>query len=286
MARAEAILRSLVAAYPDLTQYRHDLANTIRALARTDREIGQHRGAESRLREALAIAETVQREDSGHLSNIALVGILHGDLAALQGAEGRPADARPMFTRAVDLLDQARARSPEDARIRRTLVEVLAARAEFLGRLELVPESLADWDKALALAAGDDVLDVRLGRAALLSRSGAARTALADAAAAEREATDRPRLLIRLAVVYAQVSRAKSHDPALSFVARASGTAAEFRRAMDLIKRARGAPAYRDSRRLLHALAASEFDPLRGHAEFQLLLMDLAFPSNALASPE
>jgi hypothetical protein len=29
-----------------------------------------------------------------------------------------------------------------------------------------------------------------------------------------------------------------------------------------------------------------EFDPLRGHRAFQLLMMDLAFPAQALAPPE
>jgi len=283
--RAETILRQLVAAYPELTEYRYDLAATIRTRVQKDRERGRDRDAETRFREALAITDAVRRDDPSLVSNLGLAGALTADLGTLLGELGRTAEAQPLFARALELLEQARARSSENAQIRRKLVEALAARAEFLGRLGRLRESLTDWDRALGLAAADDVHALRLGRAGTVARSGDHRAALAAAAAAEREASDRAGMPIRSAALHLLVADAINRDPALSSAARFSGVAAQLAAALDWITRARAAPPYRDPRRLLHALAAPEFVPLRGHPEFQLLMMDLVFPPRPFGSP-
>ena len=136
------------------------------------------------------------------------------------------------------------------------------------------------------MAAGDDILAVRLGRAMTVSRSGDYRPALADAAVAERATPERASLLIRAAAVHAAVSEAINRDPALSKPARAEGVAAQRDAALDLIRRTRATPAYRDARRLLTTLLAPEFAPLRGDPRFQILIMDLAFPAAPFARPD
>jgi eukaryotic-like serine/threonine-protein kinase len=286
LARAEAILRELVASYGELTEYRSDLATTIRAHVRMDREIGRDHGAEPRLREAIAITESALRDDPDLVLNLETTSAVCSDLGAMLGHRGRPAEAQPLFSRAFDLLEQARTRSPRDARIRCILVQTLAAHAEFLGRLGQVRESLADWDRALAQAVGDELLEVRLGRAATRARSGDYRAALADVATAERATPDRANLLIRFAAFHAGVSEAINRDPALSEAARATGFAAPCDAALGLVRRAAATPAYRDARRLLSTLSASEFDPLRTHPGFQLLMRDLAFPPKPFARPD
>ena len=81
------------------------------------------------------------------------------------------------------------------------------------------------------------------------------------------------------AAFHAAVLGAISRDSSLSQAARAAGVAAHLEAALDSIGQARWTPAYRDPRRLYRILADHEFDPLRAHPVFQLLMMDLGFPA-------
>ena len=162
----------------------------------------------------------------------------------------------------------------------------LARRAGLLGRQGRVKEALADWDRALALATGARILEIRLGRAAALARSGDHGAALKSVADAERGIPNRAKFAIQSARVHAQVAEAISRDSALAASDRGTGVAAQCEAALKLIKLAARAPAYRDSRRLIRTLADHDFDPLRGYRPFELLLMDLAFPAQAFARPE
>jgi eukaryotic-like serine/threonine-protein kinase len=188
--RAETILRQLVASYPELSGYRSDLANTIRVDVRLESEFGRDQGAEARLREAKSVAESVLRDDPNQVLNLASAAALYSDLGALLGPR-KEAEAQSLFSRARELLEQARKRSPKDEEIRSTMVQTLAGHAAFLGRLGKVQESLSALD------------------------------------------------------VICQTGLNLTH---------------------------------RDARRLSRALAGHEFDPVRGHPTFKLLMMDLVFP--------
>jgi eukaryotic-like serine/threonine-protein kinase len=144
--RAETILRQLVAAYPEPTRYRFDLAATIGFRVRMESEVGRVAGAESRLREAVSIAESALRDDPDQMLNLAITAELDSELGAVLGRRNQTALAQSHFSRALKLLDQARTRSPGDERIRRAMVQTLAGHAEFLGRLGEVRESLAALD--------------------------------------------------------------------------------------------------------------------------------------------
>ena len=76
----------------------------------------------------------------------------------------------------------------------------------------------------LALAAGTDVLEFRLGRAATLCALRADyRAALAEAAAADRSIDDRGSLRVTSALVHAVLSAAIRRDPSLAQDVRARG---------------------------------------------------------------
>jgi len=281
--RAEAILGHLVASHPELPNYRCDLATAIRVHVRMVSEIGRDHDDEPRLREAIALTESAQRDDADLIMNLPDTAALYSDLANTLGRRGQPSEAQTLFVRALDRLDQARTRSPRDARIRRMLAQTLAARAEFWGRLGQRRESLDDWDRAMALAADTDILAFRLGRAATLSLSSDYRTALAEAAAADRSIADRANLRMTSALAHAVLSNAIRRDRSLTPDARALGVAVQLAAALEQIGRARRSPAYRDGRRLYHRLADHDFDPLREQPAFQTLLMDLAFPAQPFA---
>ena len=214
--RAESVLRQLVASYPGLPNYRSDLATTIRIRVLMDSEIGRERGGEARLREAVSIAESVLRDDPDQIWYLEAAGAVYSDLATTLGRRGQGAEARTLFVRALDRLDQARARSPRDARIRRLLARALAARAEFMGRLGQLGESLDDWDRATTLATDIDILEFRLGRATSLARSSDYRSALADVTAADRSIDDRANLRIGSALSHAALSDAIRRDRSLT----------------------------------------------------------------------
>ena len=277
--RAEAILRQLVKSYPDLTGYRFDLATTMRVHVRMDSELGRDQSAEARLRQAASIAESALRDDPDQVLSLQSAAAIDSDLGAVLGRQDQTSKAQSLFDRALKLLDQARTRSPKDEHIRRMVVQTLASHAEFLERLGKVRESLADWDRAVAMAVGTDVLELRLGRAATLGDSGDYRAALTSVADVERTKSDRAKSSILSAAFHASVMGAISRDSSLSQAARAAGVAAHLEAALDSIGQARRTPAYRDPRRLYRILADHEFDPLRAHPVFQLLRMDLGFPA-------
>ena len=155
--------------------------------------------------------------------------------------------------------------------------------AEFLRRIGQPRESLGDWDRALALAEGTDVIAFRLGRAATLALLSGYRAALGEAAAADRSIGDRGSLRMTSALAHTMLSRAIRRDRSLGQSARALGVAAQIATALEQIGQARRSPDYRDARRLYHRLADHDFEPLRDHPAFQVLLMDLAFPAQPLA---
>ncbi len=281
--RAEAILRHLIASHPELTNYSSDLATTIRVHVRMDSELGRDYDNEHRLREAMALTESALRDDPDLVLNLPDTAALYSDLATTLGRRGLPAEARTLFVRALDRLDQAHTRSPRDVRIRHMFVQTLAARAEFLGRLGQLRESLDDWDRAMSLAADTDILALRLGRAKTLSLSRDYRAALAEAAAADRSIDNRANLPITSAAAHAALSDAIRRDRSLTPDARAQGVATQLAAALEQIGRARRAPAYRDARRLYHRLGDRDFEPLREQPAFQVLLMDLAFPAQPFA---
>ncbi len=219
--RALAILRGLVASHAEIPNYRFDLANTIRAHVRLDSEIGRDQLDERLLREALALTESALRDEMDLFMNGPDTAAVYSDLATTLGRHGQSSEARTLFVRALDRLDQAHARSPRDVRISRTLAQTLAARALFLRRLGALRESLADWDRALALAGDSDVLAFHLGRATTLSLSGDYRAALAEAAAADRSIDDRADLRMISAQAHAILSSAIRHDRSLTQDARA-----------------------------------------------------------------
>ena len=150
--RAEAMLRQVVASYPELTRYRSELAGAIQAHVRINLELGRGDGAEARLGEALSIAESVVRDDPDQVADLANAAAVDSDLGSVLGRRGQTAEAQSCFSRALKRLDQALARSPKDEQIRGILAQTLASRAEFLGRQGKFREALADWDRALAHA--------------------------------------------------------------------------------------------------------------------------------------
>ncbi len=293
--RAEAIHRELVASHTEGRYGRLHLAAAIRLHVRMDSELGRDRDDEPRLREAMALTEAALRDDPDLVMNAPDTALVDGDLAATLGRRGRPDEARALFARALDRLDRARARSPQDVLIRRTLARTLAARADLLRRLGQLRGSLDDWDRAIALAADTDALafrlgraatlalSIRLGRAATLALSSDYRAALAEADVADRSIDDRADLRMTSALAHTVLADAIRRDRSLTQAARAEGVATQVAAALERIGQARRSPAYRDARRLYQRLGDHDFDPLREQPAFAMLMRDLAFPAQPFA---
>ena len=153
--RAESVLRQLIASYPDVAGYRNDLASTIRIRVRLESESGRVEGAESRLREAASIAESVVRDDPDHVTNMTAAASVYSDLGAVLGRLAQPAASQSAFSQAFKLLDEARRRSPQDKEIRARVAETLVSHAECLAREHKVQEALEVLLRMDRLGLGD-----------------------------------------------------------------------------------------------------------------------------------
>ena len=114
--RAAAMLRQLVASYPELTRYRSQLAGAIQEHVRISVELGRDNDAEARLGEALSIAESVVRDDPDQVTNLANAAALDSDLGSVFGRRGQVAEALTLVNRAFKRLDQGAPDHPRTSR--------------------------------------------------------------------------------------------------------------------------------------------------------------------------
>jgi tetratricopeptide (TPR) repeat protein len=143
--RAEQILRTLVASYPEPPRYRAELAGAIRARVRFEEKLGRRSDVERRLREAASIAESVRHDDPDQIESLTgAAAVFYALAAALKPGDAK--ESQSLFGRARDLLEEARRRSPTDQHIRRTLAEALVSHAAFLARTGKPRESMAALD--------------------------------------------------------------------------------------------------------------------------------------------
>ncbi len=284
--RAEAILRQLVASYPELTSYRSDLATTIRVHVRMDSEIGRDHDDEPRLREAMALAESALRDDPNPVMNLP-------DTAAVvfrPGDHARPArsacrGANSLFGRCPRSARTRRGRDPRGMSESavclpghwRPAPSSWGGSDRFENRSQTGIERW-HWPRTLMSSRSVSV------RATTVSFSSDYRAALLETAEADRSIDDRANLRLTSALAHAVLVRRHPPRSIPDCGCAALGSATQLAAALEQIGQARRSLAYRDVRRLYHRLGDHDFDPLREQPAFQILLMDLAFPARPFAA--
>jgi serine/threonine protein kinase/tetratricopeptide (TPR) repeat protein len=269
--QAVGVLERLAGEFPTRLIYCQPLALANCNLGDLLVEGGRLDEAEAAFQKAQALLEQLARESPGVSNYPVDLGMTYYGFGMLAEARGRPAEALPWIDRAVALLGPVVERQPDLRKARHILLVVYCGRAQALAELGRQAEALRSWDQAIALVAGPMPDRIRLARASTLAHLGQYAKATAEADELSKPTQVGAGDLYNLACVYALSSAAAEGEPALE-----ERYAAH---AVELLRQA-AEKGYRD---VAHLEKDADLDPIRGRPDFQLLIMDLAFPADPFA---
>jgi serine/threonine-protein kinase len=240
-----AIGKKLVDDNPDVTQYRHLLAQSRSNLGIVLRDTGRQAEAEAQYREAMALFQKLADDNPAVTDFRRGMSYALNNLAAVVSSLGRAAEARNDYDRAIALKERLVREQPTNPEYRMALAESLRRRGLTRRDLGDAAGAVADARRALRLYE------------ALPSRRGwewfeTACCHAALAATAGRDGTG--------------VSAAEAEDEAARAIAALTRAVGMGHRNADAWRR------------------ESALDPLRLRDDFRLLMMDVAFPAEPFAT--
>ncbi len=292
-ARAVAIYQKLADENPAVIEFRSRLAGSHNDLGILCSYTGKPLEAEAQWRKALAIQQKLADDNPAVTDFPNRLALSHNNLGILLANTGRLAEAEAEFRQSLAISQKLADDNPTTTGYRRGITMCLNNLGDLLTgtghESEAIDYFVRSRDILEALVKENPSVDeYRNGLA--FSLSGLARTrrlagdrraAVADLrrAIAVREGLATPSLGARyeLARDHGLLARLAAEDG--SGLAPAEGPL-HSDRAMDVLTRV-VAEGYRD----LKSTAEPDFDPLRRRPDFQLLLLDLAFPANPFARP-
>jgi tetratricopeptide (TPR) repeat protein len=285
--QARAHLERLNHVRPGDAVYRMHLATCLSSLADAENESAETALAANLARLAMSEAEEVLRANPKyHPASHGIARLLLRE-AEISWDTGKSESALANLDRAEAILRQLVASQPELPSYRSTLATTIRARVQMDSEIGRDHGAEVRLREATSLAESvlrddpDEVLNLS-SSAALYSDLGALLGPRKEAeaqslfrrarellqTASKRSPNDEE---IRRTMVQALASHA-------GFLARL-GRLQESLAALDIMRRTGPTLPVRHARRLLRTLAGHEFDPLREHCTFKLLMMDLAFPA-------
>jgi serine/threonine-protein kinase len=280
--RALEIRERLTRDHPEVPRYRVDLAATLRIIGGRYYYSGRPAEALEALGKAQALLERQIEADPADLDSRSSLAVIINNMGIDQLERGQPDQALSLFRRNLAIHQELVKADPTNAHYRQMLAHAHGnvgtaqfRSARFDEALQSCRDALALYE-ALALAYPgqprfqDDLIWIH----ALLAQARVATGRTPEARAELREAERRlgqvpgpaPDTLVSLASGYAMMSAAVGADEHLAYADRAMAT---LRRAA-----AAGSIGADDLQ------SVPEFVPLRSRADFQLLMMDLAMPSD------
>ena len=291
--RGLAIQEGLVRDHPTVTIYRAKLAASHDDIATLLFGLGDHAGSLDSTRRALAINRKLSEDDPRVLAPLADLAVGYTKLGYINVTLGRFADAIDDFAREAEIREKVAAIATTVPGDRSNLANCLNNIAALLLRMGRTPEARGRLDRAVALLEAlardhPETPEYRWRLAESYLRSGQARSAggdLAGSAADWKRAMALFRSVPRLIGEYTFLMGCT--HAALAGLAGKSGSGisaaegeAEAVQAMATLRRA-VALGWRD---LSSYQTEPTLDPLRPRPDFQLLMMDLAFPARPFAS--
>ncbi len=259
---AIAIQAKLVAELPQVPQYRQELARSYANLGSLLTIMGKPADATARFRQALPIYEEL-RKSFPKVSEYAVeLASTYSNMGHLTNTT-QPDAALDWFTQAIAALEPVLAQEPKLLTARGIFFKAHWGRAETYNLLGRPAQALKDYDKAVEFASAPMRVHLRAERALILAalKEHARAREEADALAAGKDLNGR--VLLYLAIVYAQSVAAAGED-----AAQAERYAA---RAVELLRRATGV-GFKDANVLKQY---PQFAPLRRYKPFQELLKEL-----------
>jgi eukaryotic-like serine/threonine-protein kinase len=255
----------LLAEQPYLADYLRHAADAYAHLGTVYTGTGQTAEAEAALQRALALQQQLADGQPGVSLYAALVGRTFYLLGQCQRAANRPEPALAWYARAVAALEKLVKATGTHPAARDSLRDTFAGRARALDGWRRHAEAAADWERALALAAGPRRDGFRLERAVSLVRAGDHEKALAEVEDVLQAGPKPGMVLYDAACVYAVAAGGVEEGPLAERYAD---------RAIELLRQA-AAKGFRDA---AHMRQDNDLDALRGRDDFRALLAELEPP--------
>jgi serine/threonine protein kinase/Flp pilus assembly protein TadD len=163
---------TLAATHPERPDFQEGLALVLANLGRLYHRTEQSAKAEASHRKALALLEPLVRDHPERIVTAVRLSTTYRGLADALTLDGRLAASLDWFTRAVQVAERARDQAPADFSARQALGNAYFSRAYTLTRLRRFEKATPDWERALALAQGEQITRYRYHRARLLVEAG------------------------------------------------------------------------------------------------------------------
>jgi tetratricopeptide (TPR) repeat protein len=240
---------------------------------------------EASLKQSIGILEQLTAEHPDLVEFAFNLSKTTGQMAYIRRRRGDLQGDYDWLTRGTRTLESILRRAPDYTPARERLPDHLSYSLKASARLGRHAEAIADCDRAIKLVDGEARDRVRIQRVLAVARSGeyARATVEADRLA---ETTSIPvgERFYEFACVDALASAAARKDPKLRPAERTSRAEQLAARSVLLLDRSRIAGFFRDPIRFDQLMKDTDLEPLRSRPDFQVFMMDVAFPSEPFAT--
>lgn len=265
--RAIAIREKLAAEFPDVPEYRHELATGRNNLGALLSGLGKMNEARELYKQALATREKLVAEFPAMQVHRIELGGTYCNIGVLVRTEGRADESLSWFEKDIATLTPVHQAEPRDIWTKQFLRNSHYSRAQAYDLLQRYADAIKDWDRAVELSAPVDQPNPRAHRAFSRQLAGQFAEAVAEVAELTKPAPDASGSekwtagqWYDFACVYS-VASAKLADKKQEYADRA----------MELLQQAVKA-GYTDA---VHIKKDADLDPLRGREDFKKLLAEL-----------
>jgi serine/threonine-protein kinase len=291
--RAREIAKQLVTDHPGVAAFQNELAEIQLKLARDQQAAGRPAEAFRSQAEAVALLERLAAEHSESIDYRQGLANALGIAGSMRNDAGRPAEALPFFERALQIRQRLAAEYPTVTvqryvvgRLHNSIGKALAVLGRPGEALELLEKAGATFDRLIADHPGvagypEDLAYAQLNIANAqkdLGRRAEARRAL-NRARDLYERTSTISANYNLGCVESRLAELALLDPAGRTSAGGAEQEAHALRAIAALRRAVAS----GFRHVDEIRIDPDLDPLRARADFQMLLLDVAFPTEPFA---
>jgi serine/threonine-protein kinase len=277
----EEVQERLVHDHPEVPEYQADLAMTRTNIGSVLQLTRKNDLALAAYRQADAVWTKLIAKYPDVLAYKINAAGCQGNIGNLLRGIGKHAESLKWLDGALKLLEEVRAREPNNPAVGQFLCNTHQVRAEALSRLGRIDEALRAWDQALAMAPENRKVVLRAGRTATLARSGQHARAEAEAVEVARAPGLTDEALYFLACAYAQAAAAAGKDPQLSPAQRDRLAERYAAAAVETLKKAKSAGWFNDPAHLPSMKEDDDLAPLRERSDYRKFVdtLEKASPS-------
>jgi serine/threonine-protein kinase len=258
--------------HPSVVDYARFQAAIYYNLGLTYQDTDRIDEAEQAFRQALEINEKLSHEHPAMIDFGMLVGKTYGRLGDMQRDHGKPEAALEWFERGQTKLEEVLKMDGRRVDTREGLRNIHWGRAMALGDLDRHAEAVRDWERALALDAGNYHGEIRLKRATALASLGQYTAAVAEGDAVLTAKPKTANLLYQAGLVHAAAAGAVAADKKVSSIEREELHERYSARCVALLTEAQTAGYFKDPANGSQFQKSRMLQPLRSRPDFQALL--------------